>query len=291
MTAYRTVHVDGVDVFYREAGDRGSPALLLLHGFPTSSTQYRELIDRLSDRFHLIAPDYPGFGYTEPLDGTTTFDRITDVIDGFVNAVDLDHYGLYLFDFGAPIGFRLATRHPERIDAMIIQNGNAYEAGIGPNLAGLAPFWEDREAGEPAARTFLELNATRAQYTEGVSDPQSVNPDLWTLDQHFLDLPGRDRVMLDLFYDYQTNLALYPTWQSHLREHQPPTLVTWGANDWYFVADGARAYLADVPDAELHLLDTGHFALATHAQEIAEVIAAFHAKLRAGDPAAAGVSD
>lgn len=290
MTAYRTVDVDGVEVFYREAGDQAAPTLLLLHGFPTSSTQYQELIDRLSDRFHLVAPDYPGFGYTEPLEGATTFERLADVVDGFVHALDLDHYGLYVFDFGAPVGFRLATRHPERVDVLIVQNGNAYEAGIGPNLAGLAPYWEDREAAEPAARTFLQLDATRAQYVEGVADPESLDPDLWTLDQHFLDLPRRDQVMLDLFYDYTSNVALYPTWQTYLRDQQPATLVTWGANDRYFVADGARAYLTDVPNAELHLLDTGHFALATHAEEIADLIAAFHAKHTAGDPTAAGAS-
>jgi pimeloyl-ACP methyl ester carboxylesterase len=289
MTAYRTADVDGVEVFYREAGAHGSPPLLLLHGFPTSSTQYGELIDRLSDRFHLIAPDYPGFGYTEPLAGTTTFDRLADVIEGFADAVGLDHYALYVFDFGAPVGFRLATRRPERVDALIVQNGNAYEAGIGPNLAGLAPYWADRVAAEPAARTFLALDATRAQYVEGVGDPQTVDPDHWTLDQHFLDLPGRDRVMLDLFYDYQSNVALYPAWQAYLREHQPPTLITWGAEDRYFVADGARAYLADVPGAELHLLDTGHFALATHAEEIAGLITAFYATSGAGVRRASGV--
>ena len=278
MTSYRTVDVDGVELFYREAGDPSAQTLLLLHGFPTSSAQYQELIDRLADRFHLVAPDYPGFGYAEPLEGTTTFDRLAEVIDGFVHALGLDHYALYVFDFGAPVGFRLATRHPERVDALIIQNGNAYEAGIGPNLAGLAPYWEDREAAEPAVREFLQLGATRSQYVEGVADPGSVNPDLWTLDQHFLDLPGRDRVMLDLIYDYTSNLALYPEWHAYLRGHRPPTLITWGANDQYFVADGARAYLTDVPNAELHLLDTGHFALATHAAEIADLVSSFHAR-------------
>jgi pimeloyl-ACP methyl ester carboxylesterase len=197
---------------------------------------------------------------------------------------------LYVFDFGAPVGFRLATRHPERVDALIVQNGNAYEVGIGPNLAGLAPYWEDREAAEPAARGFLRLDATRAQYVEGVADPERLNPDLWTFDQHFLDLPGRDRVMLDLFYDYAGNLALYPAWQAYLREQQPATLITWGVNDQYFVADGARAYLADVPDAELHLLDTGHFALATHAAQIAELIAVFLTKHAAAERAAAVAS-
>jgi pimeloyl-ACP methyl ester carboxylesterase len=279
MTMYRTVAVDGAEVFYREAGDPAAPTLLLLHGFPTSSTQYQGLIDRLSDRFHLVAPDYPGFGYTAPLQGTTTFERLADIAEGFVDALGLDRYTLYVFDFGAPVGFRLATRRPERVDALIIQNGNAYEAGIGPSLAGLAPYWEDREAAEPAVRGFLTLDATRSQYLEGAGDPQQLNPDLWTLDQHFLDLPGRDQVMLDLIYDYTSNVALYPTWQAYLHEHQPPTLITWGANDRYFVADGARAYLADIPSAELHLLDTGHFALATHADEIAQLIGSFMAAL------------
>jgi pimeloyl-ACP methyl ester carboxylesterase len=278
MTAYRTVNINGSDVFYREAGAPDAPTLLLLHGFPTSSTQYQSLIDLLADRFHLAAPDYPGFGYTAPLSGAATFERLADVIDGFVERLGLDHYTVYVFDFGAPVGFRLATRHPERVDGLIIQNGNAYEAGIGPNLAGLAAYWEDREATEPAVRALLQVEATRSQYVEGVADHERLDPDLWTLDQHFLDLPGRDQVMLDLIYDYRSNVALYPAWQAYLREHQPPMLITWGANDQYFVADGARAYLADVPDAELHLLDTGHFALATHVSVIAELIAAFHTR-------------
>jgi pimeloyl-ACP methyl ester carboxylesterase len=278
MTAYRTVNVDGVEVFYREAGDPAAQTLLLLHGSHTSSAHYQELIDRLADRFHPVAPDYPGFGRSETLEGTTTFERLADVVDRFVEIVGLERYALYVFDFGAPVGFRLATRHPERVDALIVQNGNAYEAGLGPNLAGLAAYWEDREVAEPAVRAFLQLEATRHQYVEGVSDPESLNPDLWTLDQHFLDLPGHDQVLLDLIYDYTTNVALYPAWQAYLREHQPPTLITWGANDQYFVADGARAFLADVPSAELHLLDTGHFALATHAAEVAELIAEFHAR-------------
>ena len=258
--------------------------------FPTSSAQYQELIDHLSDRFHLVAPDYPGFGYTPPLDGTSTFERLAGVVDGFVGKLGLEHYAPYVFDFGAPVGFRLATRHPERVDALIVQNGNAYEAGIGPNLAGLAPYWEDREAAEPAVRGLLQLEATRSQYLEGVADPTSVNPDLWTLDQHFLDLPGRDRVMLDLIYDYTSNLALYPAWHAYLRERQPPTLIAWGANDQYFIAEGARAYLADVPDAELHLLDTGHFALATHAAEIAALITGFHARHAAAPATACAIA-
>lgn len=275
MTAYRTVAVDGNDVFYREAGNPDAQTVLLLHGFPTSSTQYEPLMSRLADRFHLVAPDYPGFGYSDPLADSATFDRLADVVEGFVDALGLGRYALYLFDFGAPVGFRLATRRPERVDALILQNANAYEAGIGPNLAGLGAYWEDREAAEPSVRQLLTLDGTRAQYLEGVPDASVVNPDLYTFDQRFLDLPGRDQVMLDLIYDYTSNVALYPAWQAYLRTHRPATLITWGANDQYFVADGARAYLADVPDAELHLLDTGHIALATHADEIAALIGRF----------------
>jgi pimeloyl-ACP methyl ester carboxylesterase len=275
MTTYRTVDVNGVDVFFREAGPANAPTLLLLHGFPTSSAQYEPLIGRLGDRFHLVAPDYPGFGRTEPLAGTSTFDGIAATVAAFVDVLELERYSLYLFDFGAPVGFRLATGNPERVEALVIQNANSYEAGIGPNLAGLAPYWEDRAANEGAVREFLTLDSTRAQYLEGVVDPATVNPDYWTLDQHFQDLPGRDRVMLDLIYDYTSNVALYPSWQAYLREQQPPTLIVWGANDRYFVADGARAYLTDIPDAQLHLLDTGHFALATHVDQIAELISGF----------------
>lgn len=286
-TTYRTVTVDGVDVFFRQAGRPEAPTLLLLHGFPTSSAQFQGLIDRLAGRFHLVAPDYPGFGRTDPLPGRSTFDRLADSIGGFVDALGLRRYSLYMFDFGAPVGFRLATRRPESVETLVIQNANAYEIGIGPRLAGLAPYWEDRQAAEPSVREFLAIDATRAQYVDGVPDPQTVNPDAWTLDQSYQDLPGRDRVMLDLIYDYTSNVALYPVWQAYLREHRPPTLITWGANDEYFVVDGARAFLADVPDAELHLLDTGHFALATHADEIAAAISAFVPSHAAVAPAAA----
>ncbi len=198
MTSYRTIDVGKVSVFYREAGPADAPTLLLLHGFPTSSALFEGLIDRLADRFHLLAPDYPGFGRTEPLSEPSTFEAVADVVDGFVHAVGTRRYSMYLFDFGAPVGFRLATRHPERVEALVIQNANAYVAGIGPNLAGLAPYWEDRAANEPAVREFLRIDSTRAQYLEGVPDPDAINPDHWTLDQHFQDLPGRDQVMLDL---------------------------------------------------------------------------------------------
>jgi pimeloyl-ACP methyl ester carboxylesterase len=275
MTAYRTIQVDGTEVFYREGGERDRPTLLLLHGYPSSSAQYERLMERLEDRYHVIAPDFPGFGQSPPLSGTTTFDRIAEVIDAFTEAVELERFSLYMFDFGSPVGFRLATKHPERIVSLVLQNGNAYEAGLGPGMQALMPYWADRSAHEDAIRGFLQLAATRSQYVDGVGDPTSVNPDLWELDQRYLDLPGRDRAMLDLLYDYQSNVALYPRWHEYLRANQPPVLLPWGRNDQFFPPEGARAYLQDVPGAELHLLDTGHFATATHSAEIAELIAAF----------------
>jgi pimeloyl-ACP methyl ester carboxylesterase len=275
MTAYRTTRVDGTEVFYREAGEPAARTLLLLHGFPSSSAQYQSLMDRLEDRYHVIAPDYPGFGQSPPLEGTTTFDRIADVVDGFTQANGLDRYSLYMFDFGAPVGFRLATRHPERVQGLVLQNGNAYEEGLGPNMQVLTPYWRDRSANEDAIRGFLQLEATRSQYLDGVADATTVNPDLWELDHRYLELPGRDRVMLDLLYDYQSNVTLYPRWRDYMRANQPRALIAWGQNDRFFPPDGARAYLRDLPDAELHLLDTGHFATATHTREIAELVGAF----------------
>jgi pimeloyl-ACP methyl ester carboxylesterase len=275
MMRYRTIEVNGREVFYREAGDRGAPALLLLHGFPSSSAQYEQLMRRLAGSCHVIAPDYPGFGQTAALAGTTTFDRLAEVIDAFTLATGLDRFSLYMFDFGAPVGFRIATPHPDRIQTLVLQNGNAYEAGLGPGMQALAPYWKDRIEHESAVRGFLTLAATRSQYVDGVADPTTVNPDLWELDQRYLELPGRDQVMLDLLYDYQTNVALYPTWQSYMRTHTPPALLPWGRHDGFFPPEGARAYLADLPDAELHLLDTGHFATATHSAEIAALITAF----------------
>jgi pimeloyl-ACP methyl ester carboxylesterase len=275
MTTYRTIEVDGTEIFYREAGDPTAPTLLLLEGFPSSSAQYEELIGRLADRLHLVAPDYPGFGRSPALNGETTFDRLAAVIDAFTQAMGLDRFSMYLFDFGAPVGFRLATRHPERIEALVIQNGNAYEEGLGPGMQGLKPYWADRAGNEAALRGLLDLSVTRSQYVDGVPDPATVNPDLWELDQRYMDLPGRDRVMLDLLFDYQSNVALYPSWHEYLRTHRPPALLAWGRNDAFFPEAGAHAYLQDLPDAELHLLDTGHFATATHSAEIAALVTAF----------------
>jgi pimeloyl-ACP methyl ester carboxylesterase len=278
MSMYRTIEIEGGEIFYREAGDPAAPTLLLLEGFPSSSAQYEQLIGHLADRYHLVAPDYPGFGRSPALDRATTFDRLADVVEAFTEAKGLTRFSVYMFDFGAPVGFRLATRHPERIQALVLQNGNAYEAGLGPNMQGLKPYWADRAGHEAAIKGLLQLQVTRSQYVDGVPDPATVNPDLWELDQRYLDLPGRDRVMLDLLFDYQSNVALYPEWHEYLRTHQPPALLVWGKNDEYFPEAGARAYLQDLPDAELHLLDTGHFATATHSTEIAELIAPFLAR-------------
>jgi len=272
---YRTITVNGSEVFYREGGDSSAPTLLLLHGFPSSSAQYEQLMQRLASSCHVIAPDYPGFGQSPELSGTSTFDRLADVTDAFVQAKGLDRFSLYMFDFGSPVGFRIATRDPERVQGLILQNGNAYEAGLGPGMKALEPYWTDRAANEAAIREFLTLEATRAQYVDGVAEPVRVNPDLWELDQRYLELPGRDQVMLDLLYDYQNNIRLYPAWQEYLRTYKPPALLPWGRNDAFFPPDGARAYLDDLPHAELHLLDTGHFATATHSAEIADLIGAF----------------
>jgi pimeloyl-ACP methyl ester carboxylesterase len=275
MTSYRTIDIEGSEIFYREAGDPSGATLLLLHGFPSSSAQYDQLMQSLADHYHVIAPDYPGFGQSPPLSGATTFDRLADVVDAFTEANGLEQFSLYMFDFGAPVGFRIATRHPDRVQALVLQNGNAYEIGLGPSMQALPAYWEDRTGNEAAIRGFLTLDATRSQYVDGVPDPTSVNPDHWELDQRYLDLPGRDQVMLDLLYDYQNNVALYPVWHEYLRTYTPPTLLAWGRHDHFFPPEGARAYLDDLPDAQLHLLDTGHFATATHYVEIAALIGAF----------------
>jgi len=275
MTSYRTIHVEAAEVFYREAGDPSAPTLLLLHGYPSSSAQYDELIKLPAPSFHLVAPDYPGFGQSPPLAGGTTFDRLAHVIDAFTHAKELERFSMYMFDFGSPVGFRLATRDPSRIDGLVLQNGNAYEEWPGPGMQALEPYWNDRAGNEDAIREFMTRDATRSQYVDGVPDPTSVNPDRWELDQCYLELPGRDAVMLDLLYDYQSNVELYPPWQHDLRTHQPPALLTWGKNDAFFPEAGARAYLTDLPDAELHLLETGHFATATHSAEVAASTSTF----------------
>jgi pimeloyl-ACP methyl ester carboxylesterase len=261
------VDVDGVRVFYREAGPADALPVLLLHGFPSGSHQYRRLMDALGDRHRLIAPDYPGFGHTETPEGFTyTFDRLADVVEGFVERLGLTRFVLYAFDFGGPVGFRLATRHPEWIAGLIVQNANAYEEGLSDLARQLIPH--------PTEELF-SLPVTRGQYEGGVADAALIAPDGWTLDQHFLDLPGRKQAQLALAENYGANVELYPVWQAWLREHRPRTLIVWGRGDAFFPEPGAHAYLRDLPDAELHVLDTGHFALEDKLPEIAPLIDRF----------------
>jgi pimeloyl-ACP methyl ester carboxylesterase len=276
------VEVEGTRVFYREAGPAGAPVLLLLHGFPSASHQFRRLIDALATRCRLVAPDYPGFGHSDAPASTSEggsfdyrFDRLADVMDGFCERLGLDRFVMYAFDYGAPIGFRLATRHPERVAGLVVQNGNAYEEGLSPLARGLIAERPGVGGAEERLLALLTPDSTRRQYLAGASHLERIAPDGWTLDQWFLDLPGRRRIQLDLAFDYGSNVALYPRWQAWLRERRPPTLVLWGRNDPFFLEAGARAYLRDVPDAELHLFDTGHFALEEHVTEIAPIIAAF----------------
>jgi pimeloyl-ACP methyl ester carboxylesterase len=274
--AHRHVDVDGVEVFYRESlPDRAdAPVLLLLHGFPSASHQFRRLLDALGARYRLVAPDYPGFGHTRVPDGFTySFDRLADVVEGFVDRLGLTRFALYLFDFGAPVGFRLAARHPERVTGLFVQNGNAYAEGLSDAAREFIALTPETPGGEQAILDLFTLDATRGQYEGGTADPALVAPEGWLLDQFFLDQPGRKQAQLELAYDYHRNVAAYPEWQSWLRAHRPPTVIAWGVNDPFFTEAGARAYLRDVPDAELHLFDTGHFALEDHLPEIAPLIA------------------
>lgn len=279
MTTYRDVTIDGVKIFYREAGPRDAPALLLLHGFPTSSHMFRELIPRLADRYRVIAPDLPGFGFSDAPDRTTfayTFDNLARIVDRFTEVVGLDRYALYVFDYGAPIGFRLAAEHPDRITAIVSQNGNAYEEGLSDGWNPIQRYWQQpSDENRAALRALLAPEATRWQYVHGVADPTTVAPESYTLDAALLARPGNDDVQLDLFLDYASNVALYPTFQAHLRTAQPPLLAVWGRNDPFFLPAGAEAFRRDTPNAEVHLLDTGHFALETHVDTIAVTLREF----------------
>lgn len=270
---YRTTTIDGVKVFYREAGPAGAPVLLLLHGFPTSSQMFRDLIPRLADRYHVIAPDYPGYGYSDMPDRAAfsyTFANYADVVDQFMSRLGLDRYALYVMDYGAPVGYRLALKHPERVTAIIVQNGNAYDEGLTAFWDPIKTYWasgasKDREA----LRWLTSLKATSWQYTNGVKDASLLDPDAWTVDQARLDRPGNQEIQLDLLYDYRTNVPLYPQFQAYFRDRRPPMLIVWGRNDEIFPPAGAVPYARDLPNVETHLLDTGHFALETHGPEIA----------------------
>jgi len=272
---YRTVDADGVKIFYREAGPRDAPAILLLHGFPSSSHMFRDLIPLLAGKYRVIAPDYPGFGYSDQPSREQyrySFERLYRTVDAFTRAVGLDRFAIYVQDYGSPLGFRIASRQPERVTAIVVQNGNAYDVGLAPIWSPIKAYWtENTPKRRNALREFLKEKTTAFQYREGVPADR-VNPDAIRHDQAGLDRPGNAEIQLDLFGDYRTNLALYPEFQRYFREKKPPILIAWGKNDPIFTTAGAKAYLKDQPEAELHLLDAGHFALETHSREIAALI-------------------
>jgi pimeloyl-ACP methyl ester carboxylesterase len=276
---YRTLEIEGVDVFYREAGPSDAPAIVLLHGFPSSSHMFRNLIPALATRYRVIAPDYPGFGHSEapPRDAYSyTFANLAKTTDSLLQRLGVNRYALYVMDYGAPVGYRLAIAHPERVTALIVQNGNAYEEGLREFWKPIKAYWASGSQQErEALRGGTTLESTRWQYIDGVADPTRIDPSAWLHDQALLDRPGNVEIQLDLFYDYRTNVDLYPRFQEFFRTRQPPTLIVWGANDKIFPADGARPYLRDLPKAELHLLDTGHFALEDKGEEIAGLMLGF----------------
>lgn len=271
---YKTEKIDGLDIFYREAGPKDAPTVLLLHGFPTSSHMFRNLIPKLADTYHVIAPDYPGYGNSSmPLvdEFDYTFDNVATLIDKLLEKIGTEKYSIYLMDYGAPVGFRLAVRHPERVEALIIQNGNAYDEGLRDFWKPLKAYWKDRTPeNAQALRGLLTIDATKWQYTHGVRNEQVISPDNWGHVQPLLDREGNQEIQLAMFYDYGSNPARYPKWQAYLREHQPPTLIVWGKNDPIFPAEGAHPYKRDLKNLEFHLLDTGHFALEEDGDVIAE---------------------
>ena len=279
---FKTVDVDGAQIFYREAGPTGAPALLLLHGFPTSSHMFRDLIPLLAERFHIVAPDLPGFGRSDIPSGIS-FAKIADIIGRFTERVGLNRFAIYIFDYGAPTGLRLALKYPVRITAIITQNGNAYEEGLSEGWNPIRAYWkEPSQANRDALRTFLSPETTYWQYTHGVSDVTAISPDGYSLDDFYMTRPGAHEAQLDLFGDYASNVALYPEFQAYFRKHRPPLLAVWGRNDPFFLPAGAEAYKRDIPAAEVCFYDTGHFALETHAPEIASAISAFLARAITG---------
>ena len=271
---YKTAVVEeGLSIFYREAGDPSNPKLLLLHGFPASSHQYRNLISALSDRFHIIAPDYPGFGNSDmpsPDKFDYTFDKLSEIIEGFLKKIGFTHFGLYMQDYGGPVGFRIISLHPEWLEWLIIQNSNAYEIGFTSAWDGLRnSLWKNRTSEtEKPLYGFMQLDVIKQVYLHGHKNPELISPDNWDLDYRFMERPNARRVQMDLFYDYRTNVALYPKWQKFLRDHQPKSLILWGQNDIFFTPEGGEAYLQDIPDAEMHRLDSGHFAVEDCLEEI-----------------------
>jgi pimeloyl-ACP methyl ester carboxylesterase len=283
MTSYKMVTIDGLDLFYREAGSPDDPTILLLHGFPTSSHMFRNLIQVLSDRFHLVAPDYPGFGNSsmpsvEEYD--YTFNGIAEIIDGFTVKLGLYKYSLYVMDYGAPVGYRIAVKHPERVESLIVQNGNAYEEGLREFWDPIKAYWKQKseENADVLRNSFLTIEATKWLYTNGVRNPESIAPENWFHDQYLMDRPGNKDIQLQLFYDYGSNPPLYPDWQAYFRKYQPPTLIAWGKNDYIFPEEGAHPYKRDLKNIEFHLLDTGHFALEEDCDKIAYLITCFLAK-------------
>lgn len=276
---FRTADVDASRVFYREAGRRGNPALLLLHGFPTSSHMFRDLIPQLADGYHIVAPDLPGFGRSD-IPPAVTFAKIADVIGRLTEVVGLERFAIYIFDYGAPTGLRMALKHPERITAIITQNGNAYEEGLSDGWNPIRAYWNNpSSANRDALRSFLSPETTYWQYTHGVNDPTLISPDGYSLDDFYMARPGVHEVQLDLFRDYASNVALYPEFQAYFRKYEPPLLAVWGRNDPFFLPAGAEAYKRDIPAAEIRFFDTGHFALETHAVEIGRTMKEFFARV------------
>jgi len=282
QTLHKTIDIDGVEIFYREAGPVDAPTILLLHGFPTSSHMFRNLIPALSDQYHVIAPDYPGFGNSaQPLmsDFDYSFDNIALVMEHFISALEIKNYSLYLMDYGAPIGFRLASKHPEKVDSLIIQNGNAYSEGLRKFWDPIRTYWNDRTTKNAEPLTgFISAEGVKWQYTHGVRNTQTISPDNWNADLQHLTRKGNPSIQLELFYDYQNNVPYYPQWQAYFRKHQPAALIVWGKNDFIFPADGAHPYKRDLKNLEFHLLDTGHFALEEDGEFIATTIRKFLSK-------------
>ncbi len=282
-TTYRWVKVDGVKIFYREAGPSDAPTIVLLHGFPSSSREFDTLIPLLATKYHLIAPDYPGFGLSDappPAAYTYTFDHLAQTMSNFLEELKITRYTLYLHDYGAPIGFRIVLAHPDQLRALILQNGNINQAGLGAKWAKIAEYWKEPKAHPEVLNAFLSFEATKDRHVAGTSHPDRYDPDTWISEYADLSRPGEREIQADLLYDYRTNVASYPRWQAWLRNHQPPTLVVWGENDPSFIAPVAEAFRSDLPNAEIHLLDAGHFALDEQTDAIADLILRFMAKLR-----------